>query len=760
MADPRKRNVVKKRVAEMHRKHEHHGDDDGDPQPTDPQPTDPTKPCDCKQDNFDDGEGFSDFVEGCRIRLPKNDVVEAIEFEKFYLLNLKYSDGRAPTSSEPTAASGSDESVAPKVPAPDELRLAFHLPFRQEWRMLGYSRGRMVNSLTLGPLEEQTIEIFKWDRATRNMESTTSFDLEETQETTGTRRDTSDVAKDISRQSGFETNTEAKVGIKAEVVNADFSGGLSAKTALNEAEKSTRQAIVEATSRATTHVRSSRTLKVVETRESGQETRVTRKLRNNNTCHSLTTAFFEILANYKAATFLRAEGVRIVALIEASSLADIQSFTRDRLRSHERALRFALLDQSLAPGFDAARFLDARERACGILCTGCRCSASAAGAGGGAEWEALKAALIALGGIVTTLRSYAPLPFPTYIFFAEAENVAKPPVKPGTDDINRRAFTIAMSKYAPTLLSRLAGINLSMPATPDAEAVGGILGALAPEAIPAMTYDKGTSESLGVSLYGEIFTINPEPISCGIRTGALIGGIGGLSSYNNAGLPGALTDVKAKYDAWKAFLEAQKAKDAKREEMERIAAEERALRVLEAYPLRETADAMERLEALLAHLNDPRNRDHYRFAVWNERAGSDDPVLLGLALAQISDGPPVGAVGSQLAVPVKVPPGSKLEQLLNDSLADIRAAQPRDEHDYILPTSAIYAEAFRGRCVACEDNVVRSEELDLRRRELENLRAEIDVKRVKARLDSGKLDSENCDCNGNAIRLEVTNKNR
>ena len=45
-------------------------------------------------------------------------------------------------------------------------------------------------------------------------------------------------------------------------------------------------------------MRSSRTLKVVETRESGEETRVTRKLRNHNTCHTLTTTFFEILANY------------------------------------------------------------------------------------------------------------------------------------------------------------------------------------------------------------------------------------------------------------------------------------------------------------------------------------------------------------------------------------------------------------------------------------------------------------------------------
>ena len=56
------------------------------------------------------------------------------------------------------------QTALPAAPIPNlsSFRVAFYLPYRQEWQLDGYSRGRMVNSLTLGPQEEQTIEIFKW----------------------------------------------------------------------------------------------------------------------------------------------------------------------------------------------------------------------------------------------------------------------------------------------------------------------------------------------------------------------------------------------------------------------------------------------------------------------------------------------------------------------------------------------------------------------------------------------------------------------
>ena len=91
--------------------------------------------------------------------------------------------------------------------------------------------------------------------------SGTSFESEETNESSSTRRDTTDVARDVSRQIGFETNSTGKVGFKVGVVNADLSAGFDARAGTNEAEKETRNAITDVTTRSTGHVRTSRTLK-------------------------------------------------------------------------------------------------------------------------------------------------------------------------------------------------------------------------------------------------------------------------------------------------------------------------------------------------------------------------------------------------------------------------------------------------------------------------------------------------------------------
>ena len=79
---------------------------------------------------------------------------------------------------------------------------------------------------------------------------------------------------------------------------------------------------------------------------------------------------------------------------------------------------------------------------------------------------------------------------------------------------------------------------------------------------------------------------------------------------------------------------------------------------------------------------------------------------------------------------------------------------PRDDDDHILPTAALYAEAIPGVCCACEDNIVRREELELAERELENhlLTAELDRRKAKIKANdfSGATTTE-------PLRVELTN---
>lgn len=768
-----------------------------------------------------DEKSAGDLIDACAIDLPRDDVVEAIEFERFFVLNLRFQEFQRPATlmsmwvsmgsgisdaEEPTLAPvfdrgapfssnratwesasrrdaaggaaradwdppGSPQDQPEAGPAGPQthlgaggtpidigdFRLAFYLPYKQEWKLRGYNRGRMISSLTLGPQEEQTIEIFTWDRNVRTLESTTAYEFEQTMESSGTRRDTTDIARDIGRQAGFELTSDAKVGFKVEVVNADISAGMNAKTSLNSSEKDTRQSIVEATSRAATHVRSSRTLKVVETHEYGQETRVTRKLRNHNTCHTLTTAFFEILANYKVSTVLRTDSIRLVVLLKSSELSKIKTFDRRTIRSHERTLSLSLLDSTLAAGLQAARYLDARERACAVLCASCECLEAGA-ASRSQEWDDLAAALDKLGKAVADLRSYVVL-FPVSVLLAEAEVPIGPGI--GAKDIKRHMFMRALSVHAPRLLVDLAGLSLASGSlTPAvADSAMAVIRGLAPENLALLGADRSISESEWWLIFGVIFPSTPaDPITqfavAAGRTAVLVGAIGGLATFDDGGLVAAMNGVKAAYAAWQTYLAEAREDDEKLAALERIAKEERALRVLDAFPLRETADAQERLEALLDHLNDERNVDHYRFAIWNERAGSNDPQLLALALAGFTDGAPVGVVGDDLAVPLRIPPQSVLESFFRDSVADLVAMSPRDDDDHILPTAALYAEAIPGACCACEDNVVRSEELDLKRKELENSLVTLESERLTARSAAEELDGPTV---MSPIRVEVVN---
>ncbi len=733
------------------------------------------------------------FIDHCAISLPPNDVIESIEFNKFFIVNAKVNDLQrpvtlssamqamrgtgftaeeidtaapellmgAPLSKSKTAwnqarrigekvqsahearatarddSFGEDSTHDASVDAgPDAAgaRLAFYLPYRQAWKLLGYNRGRMVSSITLGPGEEQTIEIFTWDRFSRTSDSTTSFELEQSNESSGTRRDTNDISREVARQSGFEVTTDAKVGMKLEVVNADFSAGASARTGLDEGDKNARQAVREATSRAAATVRSSRVLKVVETRESGSETRITRTIRNPNSCHTLTTAYFEILADYQVETALRTDDIRLVVLLESASLAQIRTFDRAFIRSHERTLTLALLDSTLLAGFEAARFLDARERACAILCQGCACGSSSAPANDPA-WEPLAAALRSLDAAVGTLRT--PVTLGSVIQSAMTDPTSISATV--RDAFHRYIFGKALASKAPGLLAGLGGLGLSAPTPATADATAAIINGLSSETIDALTtVPAQLADEVWWEVWFVVFAVLIEPIATAGTTAIVVGALGN-STYNDAGLLGAMGDVRTTYAAWQARLAELRQLDEARAELDRIAAEERALRVLDAFPLRTTADHQERLDALVAHLNDPRNVDHYRFAVWNERAGSADPKLLALAMAGITEGAPVGAVNDYLAVPLRIGPDSTLEQFFEQSIAALVKMSPLDVDEHILPTAALYAEAVPGECCACEDSIIEREGLEIDRLELANLLTEAEVQRRLAKIAADDL---------------------
>ena len=689
------------------------------------------------------------FVRACRIDLPPDDVVEEIEFERFFRLNLNFLDLHA-AGTNTTQIDRSRFNQA-QAPAPvmgmdiGAMPVALYMPFTQQWRLDGYSRGRLVNSFTLGPGEDQTIELFTWDRFRSSLESSMSLESEQASESSGSRRDVTDVARDVSTQTGLELTTSGKVGFTVGVVNVNLGGGTSAKTAVNDAEKSTRSSIVEATSRSTNRVRMSRTLKVSESRESGREERVTRKLRNANACHTLTIPFFEVLANYHVETFVRTEELKLVLLIGSSWLSQLRSFDRLAIRVHQRTLTLALLDGTLMAGFDAARFLDARDRACKILCTGCTCETSASADTSLKEWDAVVAAARTVMTAVDTLRTRTVF-FPFSVAWAVPAPAGGAGLNPmivaaGIADIKRHLFDRALSEQAPRLVGDLGAVGITGGATAavsptQARALQTVISSLPGDTLAKLRNDPGLADKVGWEIYGAVLLFHPEVISAGVIAAIVRSDAGGLTTYDDEGLLDGLTQFATAYAEWVAKqAEADKNAETKAE-LARIADEERAARVLENFGLRETAEAEERLQALLEHLNDPRNIDHYRFAVWNERSGASEDKVTALALAGLVDPAPVGVVGDQLAVAIRLDREPRWAAFFAESVNELVTNTQRDERRYILPTAALYAEAIVGDCCACEDSIRVLQRLQHEELRLRNEHSRLENKRLEARLNA------------------------
>jgi hypothetical protein len=334
-----------------------------------------------------------------------------------------------------------------------------------------------------------------------------------------------------------------------------------------------------------------------------------------------------------------------------------------------------------------------------------------------------------------------------------------PALAPFVTNVKRYLFFKSLKTLAPQLLINLAALGVGASATvtvAQVDAIAQLLAGIPQDALAKLAYDPGTSQSVGAEAYGILVLAGNDPIfAAPSALTAFWSRVGGF--YDDGGLVAAITVFRAALESWRKVVQAQIEKDEKASALQKIEKEEREMRVLEAYPLRETADAAERLDALLAHLNEPRNVDHYRFAVWNERSGATDTTLIGLALAGLIDPTPVGMVGDQLAVPVRMPAGSKLAHFYTDSVIDLVNQLVRDDDEHILPTPALYAESIVGTCCSCEDTLERAAQLDLDRSELNNKILELETKRLRARLDSTppQLDLEIAA--PPAIRVDVTN---
>lgn len=176
-------------------------------------------------------------------------------------------------------------------PASSTWLLGQKLQWQQEWRHEGFTLGELVSSLSLLPNEEVSVEVSSFQRTRQEIQTETEdakrLQLAVEQRTTDERTCTNATASDM----GWSVSASASVSypVASASVSASAYGNSSEK-----AEEARRQ-LAEATTRSTTDLSSRRAVKVTQTAEAGSESTTTRRLRNPNTCQTVTFNFFQVI---------------------------------------------------------------------------------------------------------------------------------------------------------------------------------------------------------------------------------------------------------------------------------------------------------------------------------------------------------------------------------------------------------------------------------------------------------------------------------
>jgi hypothetical protein len=192
--------------------------------------------------------------------------------------------------------------VFPEVILATDQRWRFgqRLDLRQEWRHEGFTLGELISSLSLLPNEELTLEVSSWQRSKTEIAEEQSTETRERMEREQRRSDEESTTNEAATSEGWSVSANGSVsyGPASASVSAEYTSSTE-----NRAQSAQRH-ISEATTRAANEVSLKRAVKMTQTAEAGSEARNTRRIRNPNSCHTVTFNFFQIVKLYDVQTRL------------------------------------------------------------------------------------------------------------------------------------------------------------------------------------------------------------------------------------------------------------------------------------------------------------------------------------------------------------------------------------------------------------------------------------------------------------------------
>jgi hypothetical protein len=682
------------------------------------------------------------------------------------------------TASSPLSLSGGiaaalspgllEEPPQPLQPGIDPSEIPFHefafepiprfefvlfLSYRQEWTLDGFARGDLLNTIALAPQEETTIEIFSWDRNRFGSDTTEEVGWESSLEAQATGRITREVTAELTRTEAWKlTSAGVNVAVPRVVtVDVDLAGELG--NTVNNVSRATVSRINEATVKASAKARGMRQTKVAEGREWGFEQRTTRRLRNANLCSSVAYDVFEVLAAYDVATRLVPEETRLAVLVP--NPLDV-GFSRGMIIAFEGVLRAALLDPRLERGFEAARWLAAREEYCALLkeppCrreeAPCACEGTPEGPSATTGSDPVQAAgqrVAQLGdriqAAVMKIRvadHRVDLAFDAGVGGAGLEAIileyrqwlfrvfGLEKFQPGFWGACLRFEAEWRPNRSPQRIEQL--LNETSSAWTEAAARIYLAALLWPLALPVIAVE------LGFHLRDKTLWYTPFT----------------LRGFDDAGLGAVLSQARTEVEAWRGALTAPAMATAGEGTATPTPTPAASQQIPEgapsAEPYSEEDAAANRvvLGQLTAHLE--WNRGHYVEAIWRSFGPTDRARMLQDVFGNLgSDVEPelLGLVGNKIALPFRVSNYPQLRDALADAINDLDGAPANGSQHVVLPTPGVHIQGRVDDCDTCEPFVEQHRELDLdaKRAAVDRDRAmarqaELESDRMQARLET------------------------
>jgi hypothetical protein len=674
----------------------------------------------------------------------------------------------AKTTIAPSWSATPAEPAPAAPPPPRIIQVALLLPWQQVWTLEGYSRGRLLHTLALAPLEEATIELSTWDRRKKTLEQSSQTDTEQEFATNSSTSDTVDISAEMTKsnefawQLGGSLNASYRPGVAEIAIEAH--GQVDNKSSLDSTAKTTAKKVQESTSKAAARVKASRTTKITETIEQGVEQKVTRRLRNPNLSRTLTFDHFETLAHYHVTLRFAAEQARLCAMVD--NPISVRRFEPATVRVNETALRDALLDQSLVDGFAACRLLAEYGFAKGIdrdmqaAANAREVEASkqapktedAAKAGTQAERKVSREER-ALVSLVTGMRaSWDKLEEASDSFMtgtAKTIHAGGIPNDESRTRVRRYLYRRLLLHYFPSLAQALRDLPDGGLGTEHARSISLVLPGVAQSPSPDTLSQLTDREKEDAALREPIDGAGGGGLTWNWSTGKYREY--GFYQPDDAGLGGMLARFNDAYLAWQSAAASQDEGDSATSPAGVLAkgvaeqkSVETAQRLEMAYGLERLASAQERQEALLAHIN--AHLSYYRFVLFQALPPAEQLEILttsgGLRLPPGAFEPQVVAMsGDKLAVPLHVELSAQLTAFRDGLLDGVEAVAGDSKGRRVtVPTAGITMNTRLGDCSASEAFVEDSRTIELRRLAALAEHEELEAERRRKMLEAGTLD--------------------